>query len=72
MTREMVLSLQQSQTLDTKQMTMASAILVNQDEFLGRKLTLDEAVEEAIGLAFAGSGRTSTTLVLPNLCPLEV
>jgi cytochrome P450 len=33
------------------------------DEFLGRKLTEDEAIEEAMGLAFAGSGTTATTIL---------
>lgn len=32
------------------------------DKFLGRKLTYDEIHEEAMGIMFAGSGTTSTTL----------
>ena len=41
---------------------MATPLLLNDDAFLGRRLTEDEAVEEAMGIAFAGSGTTSTTL----------
>jgi cytochrome P450 len=41
---------------------MATPLLLNEDAFLGRTLTEDEAVEEAMGIAFAGSGTTSTTL----------
>lgn len=41
---------------------MATPLLLTEDAFLGRTLTEDEAVEEAMGIAFAGSGTTSTTL----------
>ncbi len=38
-------------------------MLDTEDEFLGRPLTENEATEEAMGLAFAGSGPTAITLV---------
>ncbi|KAJ6107573.1 cytochrome P450 [Penicillium sp. IBT 18751x] len=37
-------------------------LLDRQDSFLGRKLTKEELIEEAMGIMFAGSGTTSTTL----------
>lgn len=48
---------------DKTERYLATPLLQAQDEFLGRSLTEDEAVEEAMGIAFAGSGTTSTTLV---------
>lgn len=47
---------------------MATPLLVNTDEFLGRQLTPNEALEEAMGIAFAGSGTTSTTLFYALYC----
>lgn len=41
---------------------MITPLLLVNDTFLGRRLTEDETVEEAMGIAFAGSGTTSTTL----------
>lgn len=41
---------------------MATAMVSNTDVYLGRKLTTDEALEELMGLTFAGSGTTSTLL----------
>lgn len=38
-------------------------MLDTEDEFLGRPLAENEATEEAMGLAFAGSGTTAITLV---------
>ncbi|KAL4861445.1 cytochrome P450 [Aspergillus spectabilis] len=37
-------------------------LIHGKDEFLGRKLSSDELVGEAMGIMFAGSGTTSTTL----------
>jgi cytochrome P450 len=42
---------------------LADPFFHRKDEYLGRKLTEDEAVEEAMGLAFAGSGTTATTIL---------
>ncbi|OOQ87506.1 hypothetical protein PEBR_20328 [Penicillium brasilianum] len=41
---------------------LLAPLLNGVDSFLGRKLTKDELVEEAMGIMFAGSGTTSTTL----------
>jgi cytochrome P450 len=41
---------------------MATPLLMNEDSHLGRKLTEMELFEELMGLTFAGSGTTSTTL----------
>ncbi|KIW12775.1 hypothetical protein PV08_07962 [Exophiala spinifera] len=48
---------------DSTERFMATPLLRSEDTHLGRRLTEDEAVEEAMGLAFAGSGTTSSTLV---------
>jgi cytochrome P450 len=42
---------------------LAYPFIDKEDEYLGRKLTEDEAIEEAMGLAFAGSGTTATTIL---------
>ncbi|KAB5566639.1 cytochrome P450 [Coniochaeta sp. 2T2.1] len=47
---------------DKSQRFLSTPLLVNHDEFLGRRLSRSEALEEAMGIAFAGSGTTSTTL----------
>ena len=41
---------------------MVAPMLTHTDGFLGRKLTEEEVLEEVMGLTFAGSGTTSTTL----------
>lgn len=46
-----------------KEKFLASPFVHKIDDFLGRRLTEDEGLEEAMGLAFAGSGTTSTTIV---------
>jgi cytochrome P450 len=48
---------------DTTKRFIATSLLLNEDTFLGRQLSEDEAVEEAMGITFAGSGTTSTTLL---------
>ncbi|KAL2782939.1 cytochrome P450 [Aspergillus keveii] len=53
---------QHESAFDKTHKFMVTPLLVNKDEFLGRQLTQDEIVEEAMGIAFAGSGTTSTTL----------
>ena len=42
---------------------LADPFIHKEDEYLGRKLTEGEAIEEAMGLAFAGSGTTATTIL---------
>lgn len=41
---------------------MVAPMLTHTDGFLGRRLTKEEVLEEVMGLTFAGSGTTSTTL----------
>ncbi|KAJ5292765.1 uncharacterized protein N7443_008718 [Penicillium atrosanguineum] len=41
---------------------LVTPLLTGVDSFLGRKLTYEEILEEAMGIMFAGSGTTSTTL----------
>ena len=41
---------------------MMTPLLESDDAYLGRKLTQDELLEEVMGVIFAGSGTTSTTL----------
>lgn len=48
---------------DGKDKFLASPFVHKVDDFLGRRLTEDEGLEEAMGLCFAGSGTTSTTIV---------
>ena len=63
MTRSMVHTFQQHESaLDKTQRFMGTPLLTNRDDFLGRKLQPDEVIEESMGIAFAGSGTTSTTL----------
>ncbi|KAH6718390.1 cytochrome P450 [Leptodontidium sp. MPI-SDFR-AT-0119] len=57
-TRDLVRSFKQQ----SLQGFMFSPLVTNVDQFLGRQLTEDEQVEEALGLMFAGSGTTSSTL----------
>lgn len=64
MTRELLKEFREKQlSEDTNSRFMATPLLMAEDTYLGRRLTEDEAVEEAMGLAFAGSGTTSTTLL---------
>ncbi|KAF2160647.1 hypothetical protein M409DRAFT_29032 [Zasmidium cellare ATCC 36951] len=42
---------------------LAGPFVYGKDNYLGRGLTNDEALEEAMGLAFAGSGTTATTIL---------
>lgn len=61
--REMVDHLlQASSTGISIKKNLLSPLLHGTDSFMGRKLTHDELVEEAMGIMFAGSGTTSTTL----------
>lgn len=48
---------------DSTERFIATPLIKGEDSFLGRKLTEDEAVEESMGLAFAGSGTTSITII---------
>jgi cytochrome P450 len=64
MTTELLRDLQQQEkALDKTHRFMATPLLINKDDFLGRLLNETEMVEEAMGIAFAGSGTTSTTLI---------
>jgi cytochrome P450 len=47
---------------ESTEKNLLAPLLNGVDSFLGRKLTEDELVEEAMGIMFAGSGTTSTTL----------
>lgn len=47
---------------ESTEKNLLAPLLNGVDSFLGRKLTKDELVEEAMGIMFAGSGTTSTTL----------
>ncbi|CAK7207779.1 hypothetical protein SEUCBS139899_010592 [Sporothrix eucalyptigena] len=58
--REMVDHFLMNSKVDDK--FLLSPLSNNVDNFLGRKLTHDELVEEAMGYMFAGSGTTSSTL----------
>lgn len=61
--REMVDQLlRASSTGASIEKNLLSPLLHGTDSFLGRKLTHDELVEEAMGVMFAGSGTTSSTL----------
>ncbi|KAJ6084369.1 cytochrome P450 [Penicillium sp. IBT 16267x] len=61
--REMVDHLlRASSTGASTEKNLLSPLLHGTDSFLGRKLTHDELVEEAMGIMFAGSGTTSSTL----------
>ena len=45
-----------------RQKFMITPMIVNEDSFLGRKITQEELIEEMMALTFAGSGTTSSTL----------
>ncbi|KAJ9640503.1 hypothetical protein H2199_006042 [Coniosporium tulheliwenetii] len=63
MTRSLIAQFQQEEkALDKSHRFMVTPLLVNSDDFLGRRLTEAEVLEESMGIAFAGSGTTSTTL----------
>lgn len=62
-TRSLFHDFRQKSEIDSIQRFMATPLLRTEDAYLGRKLTEDEAIEEAMGLAFAGSGTTSSTLI---------
>jgi cytochrome P450 len=47
---------------ESTEKNLLAPLLSSIDSFLGRKLTNEELVEEAMGIMFAGSGTTSTTL----------
>ena len=63
LTRDLFRGFEQDSKGDGNQKFMGTPLLMNEDSFLGRRLSEDEAVEEAMGIAFAGSGTTSTTLL---------
>jgi len=64
MTRDLIASFERKEvSQDKTKKFMATPLLINDDEFLGRRLTPDEVLEEAMSIAFAGSGTTSTTLL---------
>jgi cytochrome P450 len=47
---------------ESTEKNLLAPLLNGVDSFLGRRLIKDELVEEAMGIMFAGSGTTSTTL----------
>lgn len=59
---------QKEKNLNRDQRFLATPFFTNTDEFLGRSMTEEEAVEEAMGLMFAGSRTTSTTLAYLIYC----
>lgn len=63
MTRSLSREFSRSAKIDGTERFLATSLLNKQDTYLNRYLTEDEAVGEAMGIAFAGSGTTSTTLV---------
>jgi cytochrome P450 len=62
--REMVDHLIRATTsgAESTEKNLLAPLINGVDSFLGRTLTKDELVEEAMGIMFAGSGTTSTTL----------
>lgn len=62
-TRELYQAFRRSVQVERTDKFLADPFLHKKDEYLGRKLTEDEVVEEAMGLAFAGSGTTATTIL---------
>lgn len=62
-TRTLLKQFGQESHKDSTQKFLATPFILSEDTFLGRRLTEDEAVEESLGLVFAGSGTTSTTLI---------
>ena len=62
-TRKILTEFKRQTKLDSSKFFIATPLLNEKDEFLGRELTEDEKIEEAMGLAFAGSGTTAITLV---------
>jgi len=72
-TRELYQKFARSFKGDSTDKFLAEPFIHKNDEYLGRRLTESEAVEEAMGLAFAGSGTTSTTIlyILYHLSRLE-
>lgn len=53
---------EQEAVLNEDQKFMVTPLLMSEDTHLSRKLIPLELVEEVMGLTFAGSGTTSTTL----------
>lgn len=62
-TRSLFRDFRQESKLDSTERFMGTPLLRGEDTYLGRRLSEDEAIEEAMGLAFAGSGTTSSTLI---------
>ena len=53
---------ERDEAYDKSHRFIATSLMLNEDSFLGRRLSEDEVLEEAMGLAVAGSGTTSTAL----------
>ena len=62
-TRSLFRSFQQESKTDSTERFMGTPLIRGVDAHLDRQLSEDEAIEEAMGLAFAGSGTTSSTLL---------
>ena len=62
-TRSLFREFQQQSKLDSEERFIATPLLLREDSYLGRKLSENEAVEEAMTIAFGGSGTTSVTII---------
>ncbi|KEF58698.1 uncharacterized protein A1O9_06624 [Exophiala aquamarina CBS 119918] len=62
-TRSLFRDFKQESKTDNIERFMGTPLLQGEDKYLGRLLSEDEAIEEAMGLFFAGSGTTSSTLL---------
>lgn len=62
-TRELYRAFVKTATVVPTDKFLAHPFIHKEDEYLGRKLSEAEAIEEAMGLAFAGSGTTATTIL---------
>ena len=62
-TRSLFREFQQQFKLDSEERFIATPLLLREDSYLSRKLSENEAVEEAMTIAFEGSGTTFVTII---------
>ncbi|KAK5047112.1 hypothetical protein LTR84_007055 [Exophiala bonariae] len=62
-TRQLYREFESESKGDSTERFIGTPLLKNEDSYLGRTLNEDEAVEESMSLAFAGSGTTSVTII---------
>lgn len=62
-TRQLYRDFESGSKGDSTERFIGTPLLRNEDSYLGRKLSENEAVEESMSLAFAGSGTTSVTII---------